>query len=620
MKRIPWSPFVFVFLLAAPLISHAADPTYWQWAQTPPMGWNSWDGFATTVTEAQTRAQADFMAANLKKHGWEYIVVDIQWYEPLSNGFDYRKGAKLEMDKWGRLLPAPNKFPSAANGQGFKPLADYVHSLGLKFGLHLMRGIPRQAVDEKAPVLMSAAISGSGAAVSGTGPTAADIADTSSTCRWNTDMFGVDMSKPGAQEYYNSVFDQMAAWGLDFIKVDDLSAPYHTAEIEAIRKAIDQSGRKIVFSTSPGGTPLADGEHIAQHANMWRISGDFWDNWAQLYSQFDRVRDWTPYRGAGHFPDADMLPIGVLEMGKGKTHFTQDEQYTLLTLWSMARSPLMIGADLTKLDPFTLSLLTNDDVLAIDQHSANGHELFRRDGFYGWVADVPGSTDKYLALFNTRAKPGELSADRATFQSPLISRRSPDQSVKIDVDLTRATKLYLAVDDGRGGNGGEDVVWSEPVLTTTNGVLHLTDLKWKSATSGKGEASMTQSASGTPLMLGGKPVDFGIGVHARSIIEYDLPSGVTRFQSVAGLAGAGGAPAGRGGAPGSGLRFLVFTQSPLATAPSAPVPVELTEVGFAGKADVHDLWAQKDLGQVSGQFAPVINVHGAGLYRVSPVP
>jgi hypothetical protein len=187
--------------------------------------------------------------------------------------------------------------------------------------------------------------------------------------------------------------------------VDDLSRPYHQAEIEAIRKAIDRTGRQIIFSTSPGATPLSAGEHVNTHANMWRISDDFWDKWSLLFEQFDRLRDWTPYRGPGHFPDADMLPIGVLQMGKAKTHFKPDEQFTLLTLWSIARSPLILGADLTKLDDFTLALITNDEVIAVDQHSTNNREFFRRDGFYGWVANVPGSTDKYLAIFNTRDLP-----------------------------------------------------------------------------------------------------------------------------------------------------------------------------------------------------------------------
>jgi hypothetical protein len=278
----------------------------------------------------------------------------------------------------------------------------------LKFGLHLLRGIPRQAVTQNVPIL-------------GTNVRAADIADTNSVCIWNGDMYGVDMSKPGAQEYYDSVFALMASWDLDFVKVDDLSAPYHTSEIEAIRKAIDKSGRPIVFSTSPGGTPVNQGEHIAAHANMWRISGDFWDDWGALYSQFQRVKDWTPFRGPGHWPDADMLPLGNIRAWQEKdawTHFTHEEQYTLMTLWSIARSPLILGGNLPNNDAFTLSLLTIDEVIAVNQDSTGNHELFERAGFRAWVADVPGSADKYLAVFNTRPLPGQLDPNRALFQSP----------------------------------------------------------------------------------------------------------------------------------------------------------------------------------------------------------
>ena len=600
--------FFFLALCAffgGPVQARASEPPFWSWAKKPPMGWNSWDGFATTVTEEQTRAHADFMAQKLRRFGWQYIVVDIQWYEPQANGFDYRKDARLEMDTWGRLLPASNKFPSAAEGKGFKALADYMHHLGLKFGMHLMRGIPRQAVAAKTPI-------------KGANVTAADIADTNSKCFWNGDMYGVDMSKPGAQEYYNSVFELYASWGLDFIKVDDLSAPYHKPEIEAIRKAIDHAGRPIVFSTSPGGTPVAEGAHISEHANMWRISGDFWDNWPQLYSQFDRLRDWTPYRAPGHFPDADMLPLGVLQMSKNKTHFTPAEQYTLMSLWSIARSPLMIGADLTKLDNFTLSLLTNSEVLAVNQNSERGRELFHRDGFYGWMADVPGSPDKYVAVFNARPLPGELSPERAAFQSAPISRRTPEHGVKIDMDVTGAKKLYLVAENTQGGNGGGDVVWSEPMLVTANGSRKLTELKWVGATSGRNAVSMEHSASGKELIVAGKPAPFGIGAHARSIIEYDLPEGCTRFQAFAGLDDS--APVtGRGGFPGSGVRFLVFTQSPFATEPSAAIPLKWAELGFSGGARVRDLWQKKDLGKMPESFAPTIDAHGAGLYRIAPV-
>jgi hypothetical protein len=134
---------------------------------------------------------------------------------------------------------------------------------------------------------------------------------------------------------------------------------------------------------------------------MWRISDDFWDNWPSLLAQFERLRNWTPYRGPGHFPDADMLPIGVIQMGKSNTRFTTDEQNTLMTLWSIARSPLILGADLTKLDDLTLSIITNSEVLSVNQSSTNNRELYHRDGLFVWVADVPGSKDKYVAMFNT---------------------------------------------------------------------------------------------------------------------------------------------------------------------------------------------------------------------------
>lgn len=380
-----------------PLGSQEQKPelTFYSWAPTPPMGWNSWDCFGTTVTEAQTKAHADYMASNLAAYGWQYIVVDIQWYEPEAKGFNYRPNAVLCMDQWGRLWPATNRFPSSANGVGFRALADYVHSKGLKFGIHLMRGIPRQAVRANTPV--------KGAAVR-----AADIANTNSICPWNPDMYGVDMTKPGAQEYYDSVFELIASWGVDFVKVDDISRPYHKhkAELEAIRRAIDKTGRVIVLSLSPGETPLDAGPHVIRHANMWRISDDFWDRWPALLEQFRRLARWAQFCGPGHYPDADMLPLGVIRFGQ-PTRFTKDEQVTLMSLWCIARSPLFFGGDMTKMDDWTLSLLTNRAVLAVNQNSTNNKQLFSRDGLVAWVADVPGSPDKYLGLFNTRNRPAE---------------------------------------------------------------------------------------------------------------------------------------------------------------------------------------------------------------------
>ena len=382
-------------LLAASLNVTAAGPDYWSWAKTPPMGWNSWDCYGAGAWESNVIENADYMAQFLKPHGWDIITIDIQWYEPLAHTTAYRRGAVLEMDVNGRLLPATNRFPMTAATHSFKPVADYLHSKGLKFGLHLLRGIPRQAVNNKTPVL-------------GTSYTAADIANTNSICGWNGDMFGVDMTKPGAQEYYDSVFALFASWGLDYVKVDDLSSPYHKDEIEAIRKAIDHSGRAIVFSTSPGATPVSQGEHVGNHANLWRISGDFWDNWGALYSQFARLNSWTPFRGPGHWPDADMLPLGNVRAWQTRdnwTHFTKDEQFTLMTLWCIARSPLIIGGNLPNNDEFTLALLTNDEVLAVNQNSENNRQLFNTNNTVAWVADVPGSKDKYVALFNSSPAP-----------------------------------------------------------------------------------------------------------------------------------------------------------------------------------------------------------------------
>jgi alpha-galactosidase len=388
---------------------------HWAWASTPPMGWNSWDCYGAGVWESNVIANADYIAKHLKSHGWDLITIDIQWYEPLAHTTEYRKGAVLEMDEHGRLLPAPNRFPMTAATRSFKPVADYLHARGLKFGLHLLRGIPRQAVDrDNSPIL-------------GTAGHAADIADTNSLCRWNTDMYGVDMSKPGAQAYYDSVFALLAAWEVDYVKVDDLSAPYHQAEIEAIRAAIDKTGRAIVLSTSPGATPLNEGAHIRQHANLWRISGDFWDNWRALHEQFARLHSWTPFRGPGHWPDADMIPFGNIRAWtvRGWTKFTQDEQYTLITLWSIARSPLIFGGNLPANDAFTDSLLTNDEVLAVNQNSANNRQLVSTNNQIAWVADVPGSQDKYLALFNAPPPTDRLRGPSAATTNEVVMMTVP---------------------------------------------------------------------------------------------------------------------------------------------------------------------------------------------------
>jgi hypothetical protein len=367
-------------------------------APTPPMGWNSWNSFATTINEAQARETARIMADKLLPAGYDVFTIDIQWYEPTASSYEYSANPEPAMDGHGRLIPAVNRFPSAANGRGFAALAADVHAMGLKFGIHLMRGIPRLAVKRNLPIL-------------GTPYGAADIADTTSVCTWNPDMYGVDMRKPGAQAYYDSVFALYASWGVDFIKMDDMSRPYdaHAPEIEAAHRAILRSKRPMVLSLSPGETPVSRAEHVRQHAQMWRISDDFWDEWHALEAQFTRLENWNPWRRPGAWPDPDMLPLGRLALGARDTKFTPDEQRTLMTLWAITRSPLIMGGDLRHLDEPTLALLTNPEVLAVDQASSDNRPHFVEDFVRVWSARPGDGKGRYVALFNPTDKAREVS-------------------------------------------------------------------------------------------------------------------------------------------------------------------------------------------------------------------
>ena len=396
--------WVFLIALFLATEAHAAtpasQPSFYDWAPTPPMGWNSWDCFGPAATEEAVLANADYMAKHLKSHGYDTIVIDGRWCRPdPSLGMKKTDGSDLEMDENGRLRPTATRFPSARQTRSFKPIADAVHAKGLKFGIHILRGIPRKAVKEKVPIL-------------GSDARASDIADTSSTCSWSNDTWGLDMSKPGAQAYYDSVFALLASWEIDFIKVDDLAKPYKKGDVEAIRRAIDKTGRRIVFSTSAGPLPPDGVEHVPGYANMWRMSGDFWDVWRQLYGQFDGLAKWADRKVPRGYVDADMLPVGAIRLDRPNppgghwTRFTHDEQITLMTLWCIARSPLFAGGNLPDNDEWTLSLLTNDEVLAVDQRSEGNHQFLRDGDRIGWTARVPDSKDVYVALFNASPATG----------------------------------------------------------------------------------------------------------------------------------------------------------------------------------------------------------------------
>lgn len=377
-------------------------------AKTPPMGWNSWDGYGTTINEEQFKSNAKWMAEHLKSSGWEYAVVDMEWFVTNPTPEGNSKSSLYALDGNGRYIPAENRFPSSAGGKGFKPIADYVHSLGLKFGIHILRGIPKKAVQAKAPV-------------AGANYHAADAADSGESCPWNPDNYGADAAKPAAQAYYDSIALLYASWDVDLIKVDCISShPYRGEEIRMLHEALEKSGRPIVLSLSPGAAPLEKVDEMRKYAQMWRISDDVWDLWHSdvpypqgLGDQFANVLKWAGKSQPGGWPDADMLPVGYLGPAPGwgkprQSRLSHDEQRTLMTLWSIFPSPLMIGGDLNAADPWTISLLTNSEVLAVDQHSSRNHPTIVSNELVIWIADSGDKKARYLAAFNRTDKESEV--------------------------------------------------------------------------------------------------------------------------------------------------------------------------------------------------------------------
>ncbi len=363
----------------------------------PPMGWNSYDYYDTTVTEEEFMENAKYIADNMKAKGWDYVVVDIEWYSYDSGTqhpkYQYIPFGKVEMDAYGRLLPCPDKFPSAADGKGFAPLAEYVHSLGLKFGIHIMRGIPRMAAHLHLPVL-------------GTEQTANELADPANICAWNPDMYGIRPNEPGAQAYYDSIFELYAQWGVDFIKCDDICRMdmYSAkAETRMLHKAIEHCGRDIVLSLSPGPAIISEAWWYEENANMWRITDDLWDRWELVHAMFERCEVWQSHVKPGCWPDCDMLPFG--QLGKGFGHewtcnLTEAERETLMTLWCIFRSPLMLGACPVKLDGKTLALLNNEGLIRMQQYGQNPRQLWRDESGAGWMSQDEEVARTYFAVFN----------------------------------------------------------------------------------------------------------------------------------------------------------------------------------------------------------------------------
>jgi alpha-galactosidase len=388
-------------------------------AGSPPMGWNSWDAYGLTINEEQFKANATVLAS-LEQYGWKYAVIDEGWYMANPDGKTVEQ-RQYRWDSHGLLIPAPDRFPSAVNGAGFKPLADWVHAQGLKFGIHIVRGIPRQVVAANLPI-------------AGTQFHAADAADTSSPCPWDEGNWGVKDNAAG-QAYYDSMLKLYAAWGVDFLKVDCISdRPYRPTEIGQVAQAIRKTGRPIVLSLSPGPTALDHASEVAKYAQMWRIADDHWDGWSFSHSpgsefpfglrdEFDRIAQWFAYAAPGSWPDADMLPFGYLEPHPGwgearPSRLTSDEERTEFTLWAVTRSPLILGANLTRLDDFTRALITNQDVLFINQTATYSRPVdvsglgpgFENTRVWRATINEPGARGyaEYFAFFNLGETPAAL--------------------------------------------------------------------------------------------------------------------------------------------------------------------------------------------------------------------
>ena len=338
-------------------------------AVTPPMGWNSYDNFGDAVTEAETIANAEWLKQHLQPFGWDTIVVDFRWYDSLADGIRVQNPEGVTIDEFGRCIPATNRFPSAINGAGFKPLADKLHAMGLRFGIHIMRGIPRKAVERDLPIAGSKFTAAQAVLPEG---------DTNRSCVWNRDMFGVDATTDAGKAWYASIAQQYATWGVDYIKCDDIADMfrgryYGGGEIEVLSTALRQSEHSIILSLSPGPSPVSCSEHLKQFANLWRISNDFWDNWRSLNHNFSLFAEWCGNGAPGHWPDGDMIPFGHIcqrncdVRPERWTRFTRDEQVTLMSLWALAPSPLMLGMNLPDNDEWTTAILSNPEVLAVNQ-------------------------------------------------------------------------------------------------------------------------------------------------------------------------------------------------------------------------------------------------------------
>jgi alpha-galactosidase len=429
---------------AAGVPANAADV-----APRPPMGWNSWDAYGFTIDEATFKANVDVLA-RMHALGWTYAVIDEGWYmaDPAGKTLaerDYR------LDANGRLLPVVSRFPSAADGQGLHALAAWVHARGLKFGIHIVRGIPKAAVDADLPI-------------AGSSFHAADAADKAATCPWDEGNYGVADNAAG-QAYYDSLIRQYAAWGVDFLKVDCIADhPYRPTEIRQIGRAIAKAGRPMVLSLSPGPSRVANLDQMARWAQMWRIADDLWDGWTfdhpdptsdfpnGIRSAFDTLATWSPYVARDRWPDADMLPFGPLRPHPGwgdprDSRLTPAEVRTAFTLWAIARSPLILGGDLTGYDAATRAVVSNAAVIALDQQDRVSHPVTDLPGDLHnarvWTSARRGRAVDAVAIFNVGDQPLAVDSDWAALGAPAGAAAACD--VWQSTLLARSARVLVTV-------------------------------------------------------------------------------------------------------------------------------------------------------------------------------
>lgn len=570
-------------LSAAMLLAASSTPALAQtediapfrtWAQTPPMGWNSWDCYYSSVNEKLTMQNAQYMVDHdMVKYGWEYVVVDIRWYcnHPSLGGGNYNQNGNQDyvIDEYGRYLPSPSRFPSAMSGgknTGFKAMADSLHKMGLKFGIHIMRGVPKSVVGSAYKLKGSEST-----------PWSSVYSSTTPACTWLKDNLTVQNNEYG-QLYYNSIMNLYAEWGVDFIKIDDLSRPFYTDEIKMIRKAIDQCGRPIVLSLSPGKTQYAYAEQCLENANMWRMMDDLWDSWSAIDLVFNEAAAWSKYARTGNYADCDMLPLGQIAMTvadngytgaqSGRwTNLTQNEQYTMMTLWGICHSPLFFGGEMTKNDEFTNSLLTNEEYFQMHHYGTDAHEVSNDEdnGQTVWTSVDAATGNRYLAMFQ-RNNNRWVVGNKALYKSETVAYTTDGHKVDVDIAWPEGSKtIALVVDDGGDNFNYDHGDWISPTLVLRSGEevaltgKYLTRKYTKSYFNSIVENKNV--SNGGKMTVMGTTYDTGFSADANAVMFFTIPDDmdVVKFRAMAAADDSGINQTGST----TTLRFMVFNQNPL---------------------------------------------------------